>query len=682
MYCRPSRYLALTFCALVAASSAAPYEWHVEPGCRWASLPVPGKGRAGFERVGASAAGIDFTNDVSREEAITRLLIADGSGVALGDVDGDGRCDIFLMSLTKPCRLFRNLGGWKFADFTEESGLGPIAGPGWYGKGACFADVNGDGHLDLIVTLYGANPKATSGGLRLFLGDGSGHFRDATEGSGLAGSAGSHSVALADVDGNGTLDLYVANYATGTIRDANIGMAATSPDGTRVSVYRTFDHTGKLVEELRFPLYFDAVTVPMQMRDRFWLDATGAIREVGLPDVLYLNDGKGRFTPVSWTDGAFLDEDGRPLKAPPRDYGLSVAMRDFNGDGQPDIWVCNDFDTPDRVWFGDGAGRFRAAPRLALRTISATSMGVDFGDINRDGHTDILTVDMLSRSHERRKRQMGTMKPTPLALGAIENRPEVMRNTLFLNRGDSTWAEIASLAGLRASEWSWQPVFLDVDLDGYEDVFITNGFDRDTQDSDVAKKMKEASITTVQELIATERTREEIAPPKAAFRNRGDLTFEDRAREWGLDTPGIAHGVAEADLDGDGGLDLVVNMYRAQPALYRNLTGAPRVAVRVRGKMPEWQGIGAKVTLRGGAVPLQSRDIFCGGRYLSGGDQQICFAAGKAERGMILEVVWRSGAKSVVPDVRPNRIYEIDESGAVPPVGPQKFSKLQRPDAP
>jgi hypothetical protein len=152
-----------------------------------------------------------------------------------------------------------------------------------------------------------------------------------------------------------------------------------------------------------------------------------------------------------------------------------------------------------------------------------------------------------------------------------------------------------------------------------------------------------------------------LQPPKFAWRNRGDLTFEDKAAAWGLDAHDIAQGTAEADFDNDGDLDLVLNVYRGAPLFFRNETTAPRVAVRLKGRDGNGAGAGAKVTLRGGAVPVQTREVFSGGRYLSGGDPQLCFAAGKAAGAMTLEVAWRSGAKSVLRDVKPNRIYELAE---------------------
>src|SRR5439155_1681286 len=223
-------------------------------------------------------------------------------------------------------------------------------------------------------------------------------------------------VAVGDLDGNGTLDLYVANNRTDDIRDRG---------------------------ELDLKMVNGKLAVPPQYKDRLVI-VDGKLLEYGEPDILYLNDGHGRFSAVSWTDGTFLDEQGNKLSGPPLDWGLSVTFRDMNGDGFPDIYVCNDYWTPDRIWINDGKGHFRAIEKLALRTTSASSMGVDFADIGRTGNLDFFVVDMLSRDLRLRKRQMFAQKPAPSPIGAIDNRPQIMRNTLFLNRGDGTYAEMAN----------------------------------------------------------------------------------------------------------------------------------------------------------------------------------------------------------------------------------------------
>jgi hypothetical protein len=213
--------------------------------------------------------------------------------------------------------------------------------------------------------------------------------------------------------------------------------------------------------------------------------------EFGEPDILYVNDGKGHFTQWPWTEGKFRDESDNPLPSAPMDWGLSAAFRDINGDGRPDLYVCNDYWTPDRFWINQGNRGFQAISRLALRHTSENSMGIDFADIDRDGVMDFVVVDMLSRDPVRRKAQATAQ--TKLAsigtIGEISNRPQKMRNTLFRGPGDGTFEEIADFAGLAASDWSWQPVFVDVDLDGYEDLIISAGHRRDVQDLDATAKI-------------------------------------------------------------------------------------------------------------------------------------------------------------------------------------------------
>src|ERR1043165_9857737 len=181
---------------------------------------------------------------------------------------------------------------------------------------------------------------------------------------------------------------------------------------------------------------------------------------------------------------------GVPLKETPRDWGLAVQMHDFNGDGAPDIYVCNDYFSPDRVWINDGKGKFRAIKHLAIRSTSTFSMGVDFADIDRDGNVDFFVVDMLSRDHRKRQVQVSEMTPSAPLVGLIDDRPQVLRNNLQVNRGDTTFAEVTYYAGVEASEWSWGPIFLDVDLDGLEDILISNGRMRDFQNIDLANRLE------------------------------------------------------------------------------------------------------------------------------------------------------------------------------------------------
>ncbi|HUS34680.1 MAG TPA: VCBS repeat-containing protein [Verrucomicrobiae bacterium] len=623
-------------------------EWQSGSGFRSRRLSLPSSGKTGFAKIAARDSGVLFTNVLSDDRSIANRNLLSGSGVAAGDVDGDGLCDLYFCGLDNPNVLFRNLGEWKFTDVTAQSG---VACAGQDSTGAAFADVDGDGDLDLLVNALG-------NGTRLFLNDGKGHFSETTDQSGLRSKSGSMSLALADVDGDGDLDLYVANFRPTTIKD--------NPS-TKFSM-QVVDGGAVVAAVDGRP-----ATAP-DLTNRFATAPSGTVFEFGETDVLYLNDGRGRFTACSWTDGRFVDEHGARLREPPRDWSLAVQMRDINNDGAPDIYVCSDLFTPDRIWMNNGAGHFRALDNLSLRSSPTFSMGVDFADIDRDGHLDFFVVDMLSRERQKRHTQL-TSRGAPLPMGVIDVRPQLLRNTLQWNRGDNTFAEIAWFAGVESSDWSWGPIFLDVDLDGYEDILVTNGQLRDFQNVDLAMQMEQAGKNqkfTAADIAAWHRKFPRLDTPNLIFRNGGDLTFEEAGAAWGFNTPGISQGMAVADLDNDGDLDVVMNNLNVAAGLFRNETMAGRVAVRLKGLAPNTRGVGAKVQLFGGpgGPAPQSQEMIAGGRYLAGDDPIRVFAAGIATNKLRINVTWRSGKQSAVEDVAPNHLYEIDEriSTSPPPM--------------
>ena len=633
--------MALGLVVALPAAAAGRLDWQTAPGYRWRELPVPAAGKTGFTLLPPQSTGILFTNYLSPERYLTNSMLLNGSGVAAGDVDGDGLCDLYFCGLDGPNALYRNLGNWKFQDVTAVAG---VACPELDATGAVFADIDGDGDLDLIINSLG-------GGTHIFINDGQGHFTRQSNTPPLNYGKGGTSLALADIDGDGDLDLYVANYRTWTIRDRPGSDVKVDAVQGRPAVVRVNNRP---------------ISDP-DLVGRFTIGANGSLEEHGEADALYLNDGRGRFSPLPFTGGTFLDEEGEPLAEPPYDWGLSVMFRDMNGDGAPDIYVCNDFRSPDRIWLNSGQGRFRAIPRLALRHTSVFSMGVDFADINRDGFDDFFVLDMLSPHHQKRHNQIGNLSTFDLPIGEIENRPQYSRNSLFLNRRDGTYAEISCLSGTTASEWSWTPIFLDVDLDGYEDLLITTGHELDAANADVTQHgeaIMAAQKLSPLEQLSLRKMYGRLEVPKVAFRNRGDLTFEEVGEAWGFNARTVSHGMALADLDGDGDMDLVVNNLNGAAGVYRNDGIAPRVAVRLKGRAPNTRGIGAKLWLYGGAVPMQSQEMICGGRYLSGDDAMRVFAAGSLTNEMRIEVRWRNGLRSVVSGVKANRLYEIDEAGA------------------
>lgn len=624
-----------------------------EDGSSWSPLVIASSSELGFRRLDSNTSGVSFVNQLDEKSAERNRILENGSGVAAGDVDGDGWVDLYFCRLEGDNALYRNLGGFQFEEVTESAG---VALPDQASTGAVFVDVEGDGDLDLLVSGVGA-------GVRLFLNDGNGRFEESLE-SGLDRETGSMSMALADADQDGDLDLYVANYQTVTWKDF--------PPGVKPRVSRV---GGKPVA---FP------------KDRFVAslrkDGSTAITEIGQPDSFYLNTGSGRFEKVDWLGGRFLDEAGEALKEVPRHWGLSVAFRDFNGDHLPDLYVCNDFlYGEDDFFLNQGGARFRRIEKAALRHTSWSSMAVDLADINRDGHFDFMVVDMLSQDLTRRLIQRANYETGSQLrrVGIFLDRPQQQHNTLFLNRGDGSYAEIAHLAGVEASEWSWCVAFLDVDLDGYEDVLVGNGHAHDLLDGDVTLDAMHAMRAAPRgQAPRTLLMYPRLDMPDVAFRNQGDLTFEDVSADWGFNVEGVSSALCRADLDNDGDWDVVVNRLQAEALMFENVGDQPRIKVSLKGRAANSVGAGSLVRLipvegTSGEWPMQQQELVVGGRYLSSDLAALVFAAGDSEAVFRLEVEWAGGGRSRVEDVRANRHYVLVEPQASSQIGGRTGTRVR-----
>ncbi len=629
--------LLIAVSGLLAACGPRPTPpWHQEANFRWRDLDVSGR-TVGFTTLQGGRTGIRFENAVSDQSLLGNRVLGQGAGVALGDVDGDGLVDVFLARTEGCSALYRNLGDWRFEEVAKAAGVAACAR---HATGAAFADVDGDGTLDLVLL-------ATTGPNVIFLNDGKGHFTERQDlGLDTTGRGGT-TLTLADIDGSGRLAMFVANYKAYAVED-------TIPPQDRL-----FDQMVRKVGPDRYEV------VPNHRNDYkvVMRPDMGGLRltQRAEPNELYLNDGHGRFSPVPLASARFRDVSGAPLREAPESFALTAKFADLNGDGAPDLYVANDFEDTDELWFNDGRGNFRRAGWASQRQLSNADMGVDVADINGDGKPDLFCVDMLANDSRRLKTQMPTHSPFPKKPGDLALQLQQQRNTLFLNRGDGTFAEIGQFAGVTASGWSWTTMFLDVDLDGRPDILAGSGHLWDIMDADVQER-----ASKVRDDPEWRRLRWQFPPLKlrnVAWRNRGDLTFEDAGTAWrfGLEE-GISHAMAAADLDGDGDLDVVVNRLGAPALVLRNDAPAKRVAIRLSADAPNTRAVGASLTLRAGSLPLQSREITAGGLYLSHSDYLASFAMGTADSAA-LDITWRDGRHTAMT-VRANRLYEVTSATA------------------
>jgi hypothetical protein len=627
--------VSILFLTLTACVDQPPAAWHDEGGYRWRELRVHGK-QPGFTRIESSESGIAFENHVSDSSLVRNRYLGHGAGVAIGDVDGDGLPDVFFARTEGCSALYRNLGNWKFENVARAAGL-EICDR--YSTGTALADIDGDGDLDLVLLASGG-PNA------VFLNDGKGKFTEHRDlGLDTAGNGGT-TIALADVDGDGHLDMYVANYRRFAVEDSLPPQQRTLTQVVRQTGAGKYEVIPDRQREFKVVMRPDMGGLKMTTR--------------GAPDDFYrfIN---GSFVRVPFTSTAFRDTAGKPLTEEPESFGLGARFADLNNDGVPDLYVVNDFEDTDQLWLNDGKGNFRLADWRAQRQMSNSAMGFDVGDVNGDGLPDLFEVDMLA--NDRRVRtQSPTHTPIPKKPGASDLTLQQQRNTMFVNRGDGTFAEVGMAAGVQASGWSWSTVLTDVDLDGWDDILIANGHLWDVMDADVQEGLQNR-LTGVD----WRKLKWQFPPLKlknVAYRNRGDMTFEDVSSKWGFGTEeDISHAMALADLDGDGDLDVVVNRLDSPALILRNDATAPRVAVRLAGDAPNTMAVGAKVRLLNGAVPVQVREVAAGGLYLSHSDYELSFAMGKSDSATLV-IDWRDGRRTTIPGVKPNREFIVTQKGA------------------
>lgn len=584
-----------------------------------------------FSRLPPDQTGVDFINPIDTSHSLKFLYSSSMAcgGVAIADVNADGRADIYLTSGPKANRLYLQTSDWKFTDATEKAGVD--GGAAW-GVGAAIVDVDGDGDLDIYVCNY-RTPN------QLYINDGKGAFTERAKEFDVDINDSSHTPAFCDYDHDGDLDLYLLTNR----------MYRREGEPRLMDAFVT-DSEGKFIRDADgrprvrdgFKDYYDAVQAG---ENSYNLDV------VGRPDYFLRNDG-GKFTDITIDAGISG-----------RGHGLSAIWWDYDQDGWTDLYVGNDFDEPDQFYRNRGDGTFDEVIKQTVNHTSWFSMGADFGDLNNDGYEDFLIADMAGTSHYKQKTAMGSMGDKYWFMQHADP-PQLMRNMLYLGTGSPRFMEAANLAGLAQSDWTWAVKLCDLDNDGRLDVYITNGMTRNFNE-------KDDPIALQKRPGATQWDRYEHLPPmkerNLAYRNLGDLKFQDVAKQWGLDQLGVSFGAAQADLDRDGDLDFVVANIDEPVSLLRNDSDAGhRVLVKLVGARGNTQGIGARVRLKSkSGVQMGEMELARG--YMSANEAVLHFGLGDDDHIEQLEVFWPSGHKQTFTDLAADQLYTITEPAGDPP---------------
>jgi len=593
-----------------------------------------------FEKLSSRETNIDFANTLEEEplfNSVNYLYFYDGGGVAAGDINNDGLADIYFTANMQGNLLYLNKGDLQFEEITKTAKVGGESG-GWT-TGVTMADVNGDGFLDIYVCR--SNYLDKKGANLLFINNKDLTFTESAAEYGLAVAALSRQAAFFDYDRDGDLDMFLLTHS--------------------VHAKKTYGAAGKL----------------------------RPVRDADAGDKFFKNE-QGRFVDVTPAAG---------ILESPLGYGLGLAVGDLNDDGYPDIYVANDFHEDDYLYYNNGDGSFTEALRKSMGHTSSAAMGTDMADFNNDGRLDIVVLDMLPEQEKILKSSV-TADPydiydAKLSAGYYH---QLRRNTLQLNRGPAATAkihlfsEIGAFAGIHATDWSWAPLLVDLDNDGHKDLFITNGIFRRPNDLDYLNYLKQeetqamigrqdpaAPPLPIKKDQLREIVRHMPSVPQAnyVFHSKGDLTFENRAVEWGLGDPGFSSGAAYADFDNDGDIDLVVNHVNANAAIYKNrlvtqtASLAPDQAgratnylkVKLAGHGQNTFGVGAKVVLHH-RDKIFFQELMPTRGFQSSVEPVLNFGLGNIARLDSLEVIWPTGEYQVLKNFAANQTIILHQAEA------------------
>ncbi|WP_375583861.1 VCBS repeat-containing protein [Cyclobacterium xiamenense] len=595
-----------------------------------------------FTRLPAEKTLVKFENTLT-EGLNTNILMYEyfynGGGVAVGDLNGDGLDDLYFSANMVENRLYLNRGDMEFADVTQTAGVQTRPGP--WKTGVSMADVNGDGRLDIYVCYSGSLPPEKRKN-ELYINQGPNSegipvFREMAASYGIDSEATSTQASFFDYDNDGDLDLFLLNH--------NPKSLPVLDEASTADILKTTDPAGPQ---------------------------------------LFRNDGD-TFTEVTAEAG---------ILRVALSYGLGAGISDLNDDGWMDIYISNDYTVPDYLYLNNGDGTFTDAIGEALGHTSHFSMGNDIADVNNDGYPDIFTLDMLPEDNKRQKLLMAPDNYEKFEYNLnVGFHHQYMRNMLHLNHGNGLFSEVGQLAGVSNTDWSWAALLADFDNDGNKDLYVTNGYFRDYTNQDFLKFMadylknnqnglrRENILELVQRMPSSNLT-------NYLFKNKDGLFFEKKSEDWGVHHQANSNGAAYADLDNDGDLDLIVNNINQPAFIYQNNADSLSsdrhfLRVKLQGNPGNNQGIGAKVTLYHQGR-LQMIEQMPSRGYQSSVSPTLHFGLGEVRKIDSLRVSWPGGLSEKLTDVSSNQTLTLVQKNAsqkspAPDVPPALFVEVTPP---